>query len=85
MTSYITPSSLLLKLVVHPSARGLLERPPSGRVWRYLYVDGTFFCVRRTTVAKEPTLVVLGVDEGGFKSVLWPWCRETRTSRRPGK
>jgi transposase-like protein len=53
-----------------PSARGFLERPLGGRVWRYLYVDGTFFSVRRTTVAKEPTLVVLGVDEGGFKSVL---------------
>lgn len=53
-----------------PSARGFLERPLSGRVWRYLYVDGTFFSVRRSTVAKEPTLVVLGVDDGGFKSVL---------------
>jgi transposase-like protein len=53
-----------------PSARAFLERPLSGRVWRYLYVDGTFFSVRRSTVAKEPTLVVLGVDEGGFKSVL---------------
>jgi transposase-like protein len=53
-----------------PAARSFLERPLSGRVWRYLYVDGTFFSVRRSTVAKEPTLVVLGVDEGGFKSVL---------------
>jgi transposase-like protein len=53
-----------------PSAKSFLERPLSGRVWRYLYVDGTFFSVRRRTVAKEPTLVVLGVDEGGFKSVL---------------
>src|SRR5208283_2115068 len=40
------------------------------RRWVYLYLDGTFFTVRRTTVAKEPTLVVLGVDDGGHKSVL---------------
>lgn len=55
---------------IMPSARSFLERPLGGRTWRYLYVDGTFFSVRRSTVAKEPTLVVLGVDEGGFKSVL---------------
>jgi putative transposase len=53
-----------------PSARKFLERPLGDRRWMYLYVDGTFFSVRRTTVQKEPTLVVLGVDEGGFKSVL---------------
>jgi putative transposase len=53
-----------------PSARKFLERPLGDRKWVYLYVDGTFFSVRRSTVEKEPTLVVLGVDEGGFKSVL---------------
>ena len=36
----------------------------------YLYVDGTNFRVRRSTVAIEPTLVVLGVDDQGHKSVL---------------
>ncbi len=36
----------------------------------YLYVDGTNFRVRRTTVDIEPTLVVLGVDETGRKIVL---------------
>lgn len=36
----------------------------------YLYVDGTNFRVRRSTVGIEPTLVVLGVDETGRKSVL---------------
>jgi putative transposase len=55
---------------IMPAARGFLERPLGGRRWRYLYVDGTFFSVRRSTVAKEPTLVVLGVDDGGYKSVL---------------
>jgi putative transposase len=53
-----------------PAARAFLERPLGTRRWRYLYVDGTNFRVRRTTVALEPTLVVLGVDEHGFKSVL---------------
>ena len=53
-----------------PSARAFLERPLASRRWRYLYVDGTNFRVRRTTVALEPTLVVLGVDEDGHKSVL---------------
>jgi len=53
-----------------PAARRFLERPLGGRKWVYLYVDGTNFRVRRTTVALEPTLVVLGVDEHGFKSVL---------------
>jgi len=53
-----------------PSAKKFLERPLGDRRWAYLYIDGTFFSVRRSTVEKEPTLVVLGVDEGGYKSVL---------------
>jgi putative transposase len=53
-----------------PAAKGFLERPLGDRKFRYLYVDGTNFHVRRSTVALEPTLVVLGVDEGGFKSIL---------------
>jgi transposase-like protein len=55
---------------VVPAARAFLERPLGDRRWRYLYIDGTNFRVRRTTVDLEPTLVVLGVDEGGYKSVL---------------
>lgn len=58
-----------LHLIV-PAAKKFLERPLGTRRWIYLYVDGTHFYVRRTTVAKEPTLVVLGVDDGGHKSVL---------------
>mgnify|MGYP002141409507 FL=1 len=58
-----------LHLIV-PAAKKFLERPLGTRRWIYLYIDGTHFCVRRTTVAKEPTLVVLGVDDGGHKSVL---------------
>jgi len=53
-----------------PAAKGFLERPLSGHRYKYLYVDGTFFHVRRTTVEKEPTLVVLGVDEEERRSIL---------------
>jgi putative transposase len=53
-----------------PAAKKFLERPLDTRRWVYLYVDGTNFSVRRTTVAKEPTLVVLGVDDAGHKSIL---------------
>lgn len=53
-----------------PRARLFLERPLHDRRWMYLYIDGTNFRVRRTTVELEPTLVVLGVDENGHKSVL---------------
>lgn len=54
--------------IVH-AARAFLERPLGDRQWRYLYIDETNFRVRRTTVDREPTLVVLGVDEGSYKSV----------------
>lgn len=58
-----------LKTIV-PAAKTFLTRPLGDRKWMYLYVDGTNFRVRRSTVDKEPTLVVLGVDETGRKSVL---------------
>lgn len=53
-----------------PAAKAFLSRRLGERKWMYLYVDGTNFHVRRSTVEKEPTLVVLGVDETGRKSVL---------------
>jgi len=53
-----------------PAAKRFLERPLGDRKWIYLYVDGTNFNVRRSTVDREPTLVVVGVDEHGRKSVL---------------
>jgi len=53
-----------------PAAKAFLSRPLGERKWIYLYVDGTNFRVRRSTVDIEPTLVVLGVDETGRKSVL---------------
>lgn len=58
-----------LKKVV-PAAVRFLERPLHERRYMYLYVDGTNFHVRRTTVDREPTLVVVGVDEQGHKSLL---------------
>jgi putative transposase len=61
-------SHALHKIV--PAAKAFLERPLAGRKFKYLYVDGTNFKVRRTTVAREPTLVVVGVDESDHKSVL---------------
>lgn len=53
-----------------PGAKQFLERRLDGRRFMYLFVDGTNFHIRRTTVEKEPTLVVVGVDENGHKSIL---------------
>lgn len=61
-------SNALHKII--PAAKAFLERPLDNRKFKYLYVDGTNFKVRRTTVDIEPTLVVLGVDETDRKSVL---------------
>jgi putative transposase len=61
--------SSALKTIV-PAAKQFLVRPLGERRWKYLYIDGTNFHVRRTTVDREPTLVVVGVDETDHKSVL---------------
>lgn len=53
-----------------PAAKAFLERPLGDRRFKYLFLDGTNFKVRRTTVEREPTLVVVGVDEHDCKSVL---------------
>jgi putative transposase len=53
-----------------PAAKAFLERPLDGRRFKYLFVDGTNFKVRRSTVGLEPTLVVVGVDETERKSVV---------------
>jgi putative transposase len=80
MLSYVAPRVLGVRVspqevsnsldAILPAAKRFLERPLGDRRFMHLYVDGTFFPVRRTTVEREPTLVVLGVDEGGHKSVL---------------
>lgn len=64
-----TEVSRSLKTLV-PAAKRFLERSLEGRRFKYLYVDGTFFHVRRTTVDREPTLVVLGVDDSDRRSIL---------------
>ena len=56
--------------VVEANAKNWLQRPLTGRYWA-LYVDGTNFAVqRRGSTEKEPSLVVLGVDETNRRSVL---------------
>ncbi len=47
-----------------------LTRPITGKYWA-LYVDGTNFKIqRRGSTEKEPSLVVLGIDETNHKSIL---------------
>lgn len=53
-----------------PAAKKFLDRPLGDRKFKYLYLDGTNFNVRRSTVEREPTLVVIGVDETDHKSIL---------------
>lgn len=56
--------------LVHDEALRWLERPIKGSYWA-LYVDGTNFKVqRRGSTAREPSLVVLGVDENNIRSIL---------------
>lgn len=47
-----------------------LTRPISGKYWA-LYIDGTNFKIqRRGSTEKEPSLVVLGIDEHNHRSIL---------------
>ena len=47
-----------------------LERPISRNYWA-LYIDGTYFHVqRRGSTEKEPSLVVVGVDDDNRRSIL---------------
>lgn len=56
--------------LVHEEARKWLDRPLMGSYWA-LYVDGTNFKVqRRGSTQREPSLVVLGVDETNHRSIL---------------
>lgn len=55
---------------IEDKARAWLTRPITGKYWA-LYVDGTNFRIqRRGSSAKEPSLVVLGVDENNCLSIL---------------
>lgn len=56
--------------VIEDSALKWLDRPLEGGYWA-LYIDGTNFKVqRRSSTEKEPSLVVLGVNENDHRSVL---------------
>ena len=56
--------------LVHDEALKWLERPLDRPYWA-LYIDGTNFKVqRRGSTQREPSLVVLGVDEANFRSIL---------------
>lgn len=55
---------------IEEKALGFLTRPIEKRYWA-LYIDGTNFRIqRRGTTAKEPSLVVLGIDERNCLSIL---------------
>jgi putative transposase len=55
---------------IEEQARAWLTRSLEGKYWA-LYIDGTNFRIqRRGSVAKEPSLVVLGIDETNRLSLL---------------
>ncbi len=55
---------------IEEKALGFLTRPIEKRYWA-LYIDGTNFRIqRRGTTDKEPSLVVLGIDERNCFSIL---------------
>jgi putative transposase len=56
--------------MIEEKALGFLTRPLTSKYWA-LYVDGTNFKIqRRGSVKKEPSLVVLGLDENDCFSIL---------------
>jgi putative transposase len=56
--------------VVSDGADKWLSRPISGKYWALL-IDGTYFSVRRRgSVEKEPSLVVLAIDDRNHKTIL---------------
>ena len=56
--------------LIADSAANWLTRPLVKPYWA-LYVDGTNFKIqRRGSTEREPSLVVLGVDENNFRSIL---------------
>lgn len=56
--------------LIEDEAKKWLDRPIERAYWA-LYVDGTNFKVqRRGSTAREPALVVLGIDETNHRSIL---------------
>jgi len=55
---------------IQGQAEKWLTRPISKKYWA-LYIDGTNFRIQRKgSVSKEPSLVVMGIDEDNYKSIL---------------
>ena len=55
---------------ISPRAINWLTRPLTDTYWA-LYIDGTNFNLqRRGSTEKEPSLVVLGINQDGYRSVL---------------
>lgn len=81
----VSPQTVSNSLVsIEAQAREWLTRPLEKKYWA-LFVDGTNFRVRRRgSVAKEPSLVVLGIDETNRMSLLAiePGCRDNVESWR---
>lgn len=56
--------------LISPKAIEWLTRPITETYWA-LYIDGTNFNIqRRGSTEKEPSLVVLGIDQHGYRSIL---------------
>lgn len=70
--------------LVAGEAERWLTRPIDRPFWA-LYVDGTNFKIqRRGSTEKEPSLVVLGIDENNYRSILAiePGCKDNVDSWR---
>ena len=68
---HVSPQEVSNSLrTIIPAAKSFMDRPLGSRRFKYLYLDGTNFHIRRRTVELEPTLVVIGVDESDHKSLL---------------
>jgi len=69
--SSVSPDTVSKSLgLISDKAIKWLERPITENYWA-LYVDGTYFKVKRKDgVEREPNLIVVGIDENNKKSIL---------------
>ena len=67
----VSPDTVTKSLgAIEEQALQFLTRPLKRRYWA-LYIDGTYFSIqRRGSTEKEPSLVVLGLDEEHHMSIL---------------
>lgn len=68
----VSPATVSASLsTIEDRARGFLTRDLTGKKYWALFVDGTNFRIQRLgTTQKEPSLVVLGLDERNCFSIL---------------